>query len=86
MLMLFFSGVLEYISINASFDGCTSGVFVINKIKSVVIVSGPVEVKVDEFPRQGSNIDAMSKLKPYFVKDGSGTVTPGNASGTYIHL
>ncbi|XP_050995465.1 acetyl-CoA acetyltransferase, cytosolic [Labeo rohita] len=42
---------------------------------------GPVEVKADEFPRHGSNIDAMSKLKPYFVKDGSGTVTAGNASG-----
>ncbi|XP_059368646.1 acetyl-CoA acetyltransferase, cytosolic [Carassius carassius] len=42
---------------------------------------GPVEVKADEFPRHGSNIDAMSKLKPCFVKDGSGTVTAGNASG-----
>lgn len=42
---------------------------------------GPVEVKVDEFPRHGSNVEAMSKLKPYFLKDGSGTVTPANASG-----
>uniref|UniRef100_A0A8C1IHQ4 Acetyl-CoA acetyltransferase 2 n=1 Tax=Cyprinus carpio TaxID=7962 RepID=A0A8C1IHQ4_CYPCA len=42
---------------------------------------GPVEVKADEFPRHGSNIDAMSKLKPCFVKDGCGTVTAGNASG-----
>lgn len=42
---------------------------------------GPVEVKIDEFPRHGSNLDAMSKLKPYFVKDGTGTVTAGNASG-----
>lgn len=42
---------------------------------------GPVQVKADEFPRHGSNIDAMSKLKPCFVKDGSGTVTAGNASG-----
>ncbi|KAG5846423.1 acetyl-CoA acetyltransferase, cytosolic [Anguilla anguilla] len=42
---------------------------------------GPVEVKTDEFPRHGSNLDAMAKLKPYFVKDGTGTVTPGNASG-----
>ncbi|KAK2856168.1 hypothetical protein Q5P01_004903 [Channa striata] len=42
---------------------------------------GPVEVKVDEFPRHGSNIDSMSKLKPCFIKDGSGTVTAGNASG-----
>ncbi|XP_062858367.1 acetyl-CoA acetyltransferase, cytosolic [Trichomycterus rosablanca] len=42
---------------------------------------GPVEVKVDEFPRHGSSRDAMSKLKPCFVKDASGTVTAGNASG-----
>ncbi|KAK6295509.1 acetyl-CoA acetyltransferase, cytosolic-like [Coregonus clupeaformis] len=42
---------------------------------------GPVEVKADEFPRHGSNMDAMSKLRPCFLKDGSGTVTPGNASG-----
>uniref|UniRef100_A0AAY4B879 Thiolase N-terminal domain-containing protein n=1 Tax=Denticeps clupeoides TaxID=299321 RepID=A0AAY4B879_9TELE len=42
---------------------------------------GPVEVKVDEFPRHGSNMDAMSKLRPCFMKDGSGTVTAGNASG-----
>ncbi|XP_030626645.1 acetyl-CoA acetyltransferase, cytosolic [Chanos chanos] len=42
---------------------------------------GPVEVKADEFPRHGCNIEALSKLKPYFVKDGTGTVTPGNASG-----
>lgn len=42
---------------------------------------GPVEVKVDEFPRHGSTIDAMSKLRPCFVKDSSGTVTPGNTSG-----
>ncbi|KAF6737535.1 Acetyl-CoA acetyltransferase, cytosolic [Oryzias melastigma] len=41
---------------------------------------GPVEVKVDEFPRHGSNMESMSKLKPCFVKD-SGTVTAGNASG-----
>uniref|UniRef100_A0A8C6TSX8 Acetyl-CoA acetyltransferase 2 n=1 Tax=Neogobius melanostomus TaxID=47308 RepID=A0A8C6TSX8_9GOBI len=42
---------------------------------------GPVEVKVDEFPRHGSNIETMSKLRPCFIKDGSGTVTAGNASG-----
>ncbi|KAJ3606183.1 hypothetical protein NHX12_025704 [Muraenolepis orangiensis] len=42
---------------------------------------GPVEVKADEFPRHGSSTDAMSKLRPCFVKDGSGTVTAGNASG-----
>lgn len=43
--------------------------------------SGPVEVKVDEFPRHGSNMDSMSKLRPCFIKDSSGTVTAGNASG-----
>ncbi|TRY96416.1 hypothetical protein DNTS_033285 [Danionella cerebrum] len=42
---------------------------------------GPVEIKADEFPRHGSNIDTMSQLKPCFIKDGSGTVTAGNASG-----
>ncbi|XP_072302581.1 acetyl-CoA acetyltransferase, cytosolic-like [Eucyclogobius newberryi] len=42
---------------------------------------GLVEVKVDEFPRHGSNIESMTKLRPCFIKDGSGTVTAGNASG-----
>uniref|UniRef100_A0A8C4HHW6 Acetyl-CoA acetyltransferase 2 n=2 Tax=Dicentrarchus labrax TaxID=13489 RepID=A0A8C4HHW6_DICLA len=42
---------------------------------------GPVEVKVDEFPRPGSNMSSMSKLRPCFIKDSSGTVTAGNASG-----
>nr|XP_017200959.1 acetyl-CoA acetyltransferase, cytosolic isoform X2 [Oryctolagus cuniculus] len=44
-------------------------------------VTGPTEVKVDEFPRHGSNLEAVSKLKPYFLTDGTGTVTPANASG-----
>uniref|UniRef100_A0AAZ3PK93 Acetyl-CoA acetyltransferase 2 n=2 Tax=Oncorhynchus TaxID=8016 RepID=A0AAZ3PK93_ONCTS len=44
-------------------------------------ITGPVEVKADEFPRHGSNMEAMTKLRPCFLKDGSGTVTPGNASG-----
>ncbi|KAM4772847.1 acetyl-CoA acetyltransferase, cytosolic [Rhinophrynus dorsalis] len=48
---------------------------------SVSSRKGPIEVKTDEFPRHGSNLEAMAKLKPYFVKDGSGTVTPANASG-----
>ncbi|KAG7460805.1 hypothetical protein MATL_G00202820 [Megalops atlanticus] len=53
------------------------------EIVPVIVPSrkGPVEVKMDEFPRHGSNLDAMSKLKPCFVKDGTGTVTAGNASG-----
>uniref|UniRef100_A0A8B9HDP0 Acetyl-CoA acetyltransferase 2 n=1 Tax=Astyanax mexicanus TaxID=7994 RepID=A0A8B9HDP0_ASTMX len=55
------------------------------EIVSVIVPSRKAERKiiiyVDEFPRHGSNIDAMSKLKPCFVKDGSGSVTAGNASG-----
>ncbi|XP_054616955.1 acetyl-CoA acetyltransferase, cytosolic [Dunckerocampus dactyliophorus] len=42
---------------------------------------GLVEVTADEFPRHGSNLESMSKLKSYFIKDSSGTVTAGNASG-----
>ena len=39
----------------------------------------PVVVDTDEFPRHGSTLDKMAKLKPAFKKDG--TVTAGNASG-----
>ncbi|XP_044145469.1 acetyl-CoA acetyltransferase, cytosolic [Bufo gargarizans] len=42
---------------------------------------GPVTVTTDEFPRHGSSLEGVAKLKPYFVKDGTGTVTPANASG-----
>ncbi|XP_028628593.1 acetyl-CoA acetyltransferase, cytosolic-like [Grammomys surdaster] len=42
---------------------------------------GLTEVKVDEFPRHGSNLEAMGKLKPYFLTDGTGTVTSANATG-----
>lgn len=39
----------------------------------------PVIFEVDEYPRKGSTIDALTKLKPAFKKEG--TVTAGNASG-----
>ncbi|MBF0509136.1 MAG: acetyl-CoA C-acetyltransferase [Deltaproteobacteria bacterium] len=39
----------------------------------------PKIVDTDEFPRFGTTIEALSKLKPAFKKDG--TVTAGNASG-----
>jgi acetyl-CoA C-acetyltransferase len=39
----------------------------------------PIIVDTDEFPRFGSTIEALSKLRPAFKKDG--TVTAGNASG-----
>jgi acetyl-CoA C-acetyltransferase len=40
---------------------------------------GDTVVDTDEFPRFGATIDALSKLRPAFSKEG--TVTAGNASG-----
>src|SRR5438132_10188562 len=40
---------------------------------------GDVVVDTDEYPRHGATLDAMTKLRPAFAKDG--TVTAGNASG-----
>src|SRR6266550_2054725 len=40
---------------------------------------GDVVVDTDEYPRHGATVDAMTKLRPAFAKDG--TVTAGNASG-----
>ena len=48
---------------------------------SVESRSGVVRVVDDEFPRPGSTIEGLKKLRPCFLKDGSGTVTAGNASG-----
>ena len=39
----------------------------------------PVVIDTDEYPRHGSTLEKMAKLKPAFKKDG--TVTAGNASG-----
>lgn len=46
-----------------------------------MLSAGLTEVKIDEFPRHGSNLEAMGKLKPYFLTDGTGTVTTANATG-----
>jgi len=40
---------------------------------------GDIVVSADEYIRHGATIDAMTKLRPAFTKDGS--VTAGNASG-----
>ena len=40
---------------------------------------GDVLVDTDEYPRHGTTMDALAKLRPAFDKNG--TVTPGNASG-----
>lgn len=39
----------------------------------------PIVIDTDEYPRHGSTLEKMGKLKPAFKKDG--TVTAGNASG-----
>jgi acetyl-CoA C-acetyltransferase len=41
---------------------------------------GDVVVDTDEFPRHGTTLETLAKLKPAFTRDG-GTVTAGNASG-----
>ena len=46
------------------------------KIKSK---KAEVDFKKDEHPREGINLDGLSRLKPVFKKDG--TVTAGNSSG-----
>jgi acetyl-CoA C-acetyltransferase len=40
---------------------------------------GDTVIDADEYPRHGTTLDAVGKLKPAFAKDG--TVTAGNASG-----
>ena len=54
----------------------------VDEIVPVIIPQRKGEAKVfaqDEFPRFGSTIEKMAKLKPAFIKDG--TVTAANASG-----
>ncbi|MCQ4726417.1 acetyl-CoA C-acetyltransferase [Anaerotignum faecicola] len=41
---------------------------------------GEIVVSDDEYPKHGTTMEGLSKLKPAFKKDG-GTVTAGNASG-----
>lgn len=48
---------------------------------SITTRQGTKVVNKDEFPRHGCSIEALRKLRPTFVKDGTGTVTAGNASG-----
>ncbi|WP_371373537.1 acetyl-CoA C-acetyltransferase [Sporomusa aerivorans] len=51
------------------------------EIAPVVIKTkkGDIVVDTDEYPRAGTTLEALGKLKPAFKKDG--TVTAGNASG-----
>ncbi|XP_018028193.1 acetyl-CoA acetyltransferase, cytosolic [Hyalella azteca] len=38
-------------------------------------------VMADEYPRPNTTMETLTKLKPCFVTDGTGTVTAGNSSG-----
>ena len=40
-----------------------------------------IDVTEDEFPRHGTTMAGLARLKPCFLQDGTGTVTAGNASG-----
>ncbi|TDQ81046.1 acetyl-CoA acetyltransferase [Dongia mobilis] len=42
---------------------------------------GDVTVADDEYPKHGTTVDTLSKLRPAFVRGDNGTVTAGNASG-----
>jgi len=42
---------------------------------------GDVVVSDDEFPKPDTSSETLGKLRPAFLKDGTGTVTAGNASG-----
>lgn len=53
-----------------------------DEIVSVIIPQrkgDPITIDTDEYPRFGTTIDSLKKLRPAFKKDG--TVTAGNASG-----
>ena len=53
----------------------------VDEINSIKIISKNAEINFnkDEHPREGINLDTLTRLKPVFKKDG--TVTAGNASG-----
>ena len=38
-------------------------------------------ITVDEFPKPSTTYEALERLRPAFIKDGTGSVTAGNASG-----
>jgi len=44
-------------------------------------LSETINITEDEFPRHGTTMAGLARLKPCFLQDGTGTVTAGNASG-----
>ena len=63
-------------ALKAQKDGKFKDEIINFKIKSK---KAELNFEKDEHPREGINLDALSRLKPVFKKDG--TVTAGNASG-----
>lgn len=55
--------------------------FILLLFSAFILCLGTVSVDTDEFPRNGCTIEALRKLRPAFLSDGTGTVTAGNASG-----
>lgn len=52
----------------------------VNEITPITLPDG-TSFDQDEYIRHDTSIEKLSKLKPAFIRDGSGTVTAGNASG-----
>jgi len=48
---------------------------------SVPARKAPVIVTEDEFPKPETTAESLGKLRPAFIRDATGTVTAGNASG-----
>ena len=44
-------------------------------------ITGVTVIAKDEHPRPDTKMETLHHLKPSFIKDGTGTVTAGNASG-----
>lgn len=61
---------------------CQMNIFIwLQLFNGLYELTGTIEVKEDEFPHHGTTMEALARLKPCFLQDGTGTVTAGNASG-----
>jgi acetyl-CoA acetyltransferase len=51
------------------------------QIEMDFIILETTVITKDEYPRAETKMETLNCLKPAFIKDGTGTVTAGNASG-----
>jgi acetyl-CoA acetyltransferase len=51
------------------------------QIEMDFIILETTVITKDEYPRAETKMETLDRLKPAFIKDGTGTVTAGNASG-----